>query len=363
MLADRRRVARLLWFWCLVPAPLIHLGALPAFSQQNLETPQQTNEKIRQLASAFRTKQGEYLIGSGDLLRIEVFDAPELSRDVRVVESGYISLPLIPVKVRAGGLTAFQLEEKIAELLQVNGLVSHPQVTVFLKEQRSQPITVIGAVKRPMVYQAIRQTSLLEVLSEAGGIADDAGSVAIVTRAARAGNETAGPPAESGENDGTAKTSPDAASATPQTITVGLKDLLESGDPKFNIPLVGGDIVSVPRAGIVYVVGAVERPGGFVLQNDGEQMSALRVIALAGGTKGTAKPDQAVVIRRGMATGKNQEIAVKLNRIMQRKTEDVRLVANDILFVPDSAGKKALRRTGEVAIAMTSGLVLLRAGR
>jgi polysaccharide export outer membrane protein len=204
---------------------------------------------------------------------------------------------------------------------------------------------------------------LLEVLSEAGGIADDAGSVAIVTRAARAGNETPGPPAESSENDGTAGTSLNAASATPQIIAIGLKDLLESADPKFNIPLVGGDIVSIPRAGIVYVVGAVERPGGFVLQNDGEQMSALRVIALAGGTKGTAKPDQAVVIRRGMATGKNQEIAVKLNRIMQRKEEDVRLVANDILFVPDSAGKKALRRTGEVAIAMTSGLVLLRAGR
>jgi len=343
--------------------PFFLLGPLAAFSQQKLETPQDTNDRIRQLASASQVKQGEYVIGSGDLLRIDVFDVPELSRDVRVVESGYISLPLISVKVRAGGLTAFQLEEKIAELLQVNGLVSHPQVTVFLKEQRSQPITVIGAVKHPIVYQAIRQTSLLEVLSEAGGIADDAGSVVIVTRATRAGNEAAGLPAERGENGGTAGTSQDVASATPQIITVGLKDLLESGDPKFNIPLVGGDIVSVPRAGIVYVVGAVERPGGFVLQNDGEQMSALKVLALAGGMKGTSKPDQAVVIRKDRATGRNQEIAVKLNKIMERKAEDVRLLANDILFVPDSAGKRALRRTGEALLAVTSGLVILRAGR
>src|SRR6266849_9481450 len=217
MLADRRRVARLLWFWCLVLAPLIHLGALPAFSQQNLETPQQTNEKICQLASAFRTKQGEYLIGSGDLLRIEVFDAPELSRDVRVVESGYISLPLIPVKVRAGGLTAFQLEEKLAELLQVNGLVSHPQVTVFVREQHSQPITVIGAVNKPLVYQADRATSLLEVLTEAGGVANDAGSTVIVTRA---GNPAAADPAEAADN----KEDPAVA---PMNITINLNDLLD----------------------------------------------------------------------------------------------------------------------------------------
>ena len=107
----------------------------------------ETNDRIAQLALASDVKQGDYVIGSGDLLGIEVFDVPELSRDVRVNETGYISLPLMPSKVRAGGLTPFQLQDKLAELLQTNGLVSTPQVTVSVKEQHSQPITVIGAVK------------------------------------------------------------------------------------------------------------------------------------------------------------------------------------------------------------------------
>ena len=103
----------------------------------------ETNDRIAQLALASDVKQGDYVIGSGDLLGIEVFDVPELSRDVRVNETGYISLPLMPSKVRAGGLTPFQLQDKLAELLQTNGLVSTPQVTVSMKEQHSEPITVI----------------------------------------------------------------------------------------------------------------------------------------------------------------------------------------------------------------------------
>ena len=338
---------------------LLFLGPFPAFSQQKLETAEETNERLRQLANSFRGKQGDYIIGSGDLVRIEVFDVPELSREFRVSESGYISLPLLPVRMRAGGLTAFQLEEKLAELLQGNGLVSHPQVTVFLKEQHSQPITVIGAVRHPMVYQAIRPTTLLEVVSEAGGIADDAGSAVLITR--RVSQDPA--PAATNENASPPTTGSETPAADSQTITVGLRDLLDSGDPKFNLPLFGGDIVRVPRAGIVYIVGAVERPGGFTLQNDGEQMSILRAIALAQGMKPSAKPSEAVIIRKDVATGKKTEMEVNLNKIMQRRAEDVRLVANDILFVPDSTGKRALRRAGEVALGLTTGIVILRGAR
>jgi polysaccharide export outer membrane protein len=213
---------------------------------------------------------------------------------------------------------------------------------VFVKEQRSQPITVIGAVRSPLVYQAIRQTTLLEVLSQAGGIADDAGSVVIVTR----------PAVTEGEE-----------SAQAQTIVIKLRDLLESGDPRYNIPLQGGDVVSVPRAGIVYVVGAVEQPGGFVLQSDSEEMTVLKAVALARGLLGTARPSDAVVLRKDPASGQKKEIEVDLKKVMARQAEDIRLYPNDILFVPDSTGKKALRRLGEVGLAITSGLVILRAGR
>jgi len=331
----------------LVYALVLALGAPPLWSQQKVETAQDANERIRSLAAAFQRQARDYVVGSGDLLRVEVFDVPDLSRETRVSESGFISLPLLPVRVRASGLTAFQLEEKLAELLQANGLVVNPQVTVFVKEQRSHPVTIIGAVQRPMVLQAIRPLTLLEVLSEAGGIADDAGSVAIVTRR--------GSPPGSGE-------AQPAEEAGPQTFVVNLKDLLESGDPKFNIPVFGGDVVSVPRAGIVYVVGAVERPGGFVMQNDANEMTTLRAIALAQGIKSTAKPADAVIIRKDANTGQKQEIDVNLKKIMARKAEDVRLYANDILFIPDSTGKKALRRLGELALTVTGGLIILRAG-
>ena len=159
------------------------LCAVPAlYGQQKTETPQQTNEKIQELAAQERVKPHDVPVGTGDLLHIEVFDVPELSRDVRVGDAGDISYPLIPAKITAAGLTPFQLEQKMEQLLIENGLVTHPQVSVFVKEQNSQPVSVVGAVMKPMVYQVIRPTTLLEILAGAGGISDDAGSVVIVTR-------------------------------------------------------------------------------------------------------------------------------------------------------------------------------------
>jgi len=319
-----------------------------AVAQSNLQTSRDVNLKLLQLAQAQPAAAGDYRIGSGDLLSISVFDVPDLTRDVRVSASGHISLPLIPIKIGAGGLTSYQLEEKIAELLQVNGLVEHPQVTVFVKEYHSQPITVIGAVRNTTVYQAIRPTTLLEVLSYAGGLADDAGSVVIVTRP----KPLAVPEVPTSEDNPVAPQL--------QTIVINLKDLLESGDPQFNIPVFGGDIVSVPRAGILYVVGAVNRSGGFALKSDSEEMTALKAVALAEGLTGTARADDAVIIRKHRETGKEEEIEVDLGKIMARKSPDVGLYANDILFIPDSIAKKGLRRAAEAAIGITAGLIVYR---
>ncbi len=358
MLSKDRGVFVRLARGCVWPVALLLLGTPAAFPQGKLESPQDTNDRIRKLAAAAQVKQGDYLIGSGDLLQVQVFDVPELSREVRVTESGFVSLPLLPVKVRAAGLTSFQLEEKLAELLQANGLVSHPQVTVFVKDQRSAPITIIGAVGHPTVLQGVRPISLLEAVSEAGGIANDAGSTVIITRAmpqpasdaekGRAGN---------GSGDGSAE------SAQPTTITINLNDLLETGDSRFNIPVMGGDVISVPRAGIVYVVGAVDRPGGFVLANDREQMTTLKILALAGGFKPTANVNHAVILRKNPETGQTKELGVDLKKVLDRKAEDVRLLPSDILFVPDSSGKRALRRTGEIALSLVSGAALFRLAR
>jgi polysaccharide export outer membrane protein len=324
---------------------------------QDAGTAKETNDRITQMALAESGKKGDYILGSGDLLGIEVFDVPELTRDVRVSESGFISLPLLPIKVRANGLTAFQMQDKLAELLQANGLVSSPQVTVSVKEQHGEPITVIGAVETPMVIQAVRQMTLLEVLSRVGGIAEDAGGQILISRPA---HEILPESPAADEPFETEAPAPEGMTE-PLTLRIGLHDLLDSGDPKYNIALRGGDVVSVPRAGVVYAVGAVARPGGFVMANDRQQLTVLKVLALSGGLTTTAKKKNAVIIRQSPDADQRQ-IAVDLEQILAFKAEDPELQQSDILFVPNSSGRQVMGRVAQTALGLASGVALVRLG-
>jgi len=318
--------------------------------QEKVETPQQTNERIAELATLARAKPANIPIGAGDLLHIDVFDVPELSRDVRVSDTGDVSYPLIPGKIEAAGLSPFQLEDKLEQLLIENGLVSHPQVSVFVKEQTSQPISVVGAVGHTMIYQVMRPTTLLEVLTAAGGISDDAGSVVVVTRPIHPDSARLQPASEN-----------TSTSADQQTITIKLQDLLESGNEVYNIPVYGGDIVSVPRAGIIYVLGmGIAQPGGYVVQSHGSQVTVLKVVALAHGLTGFAKADSAVIIRNDTVSGQRQEIPVRIKEIEKRKTDDVILKSNDILYVPDSAGKRYLAKGTETALGVGTAVAIYR---
>ena len=348
------------------------LCAVPAlYGQQKTETPQQTNEKIQELAAQERVKPHDAPVGTGDLLHIEVFDVPELSRDVRVGDAGDISYPLIPSKINAAGLTPFQLEQKMEQLLIENGLVTHPQVSVFVKEQNSQPVSVVGAVQKAMVYQVIRPTTLLEILADAGGITDDAGSLVIVTRSptAPAARNAAAVIGASANGNGSVRVgaTPNAASPNdplgenPQIITIRLQDLLESGDSAYNILIYGGDVISVPRAGIVYVAGAgIAQPGGYVLQSHGEQITALKAVALAHGLTSFAKADSAVIMRNNPVTGQKDLIPVHIAQIEKQKTQDVAMKSNDILYIPDSKGLKVLARGAEAAISIGSSVAIFR---
>jgi polysaccharide export outer membrane protein len=143
------------------------------------------------------------------------------------------------------------------------------------------------------------------------------------------------------------------------TITVNLYQLMEAGNTANNIQLQAGDVVTVPHAGIVYVLGAVTRPGGFVLTNDREQMSALKILALAGGYTNIAKTDHAVIIRKD-AQGQQHEVALDLKKIQNRQTEDLTLQPSDILYVPQSGAKQAILRSVEFGIALGSGVALYR---
>jgi polysaccharide export outer membrane protein len=322
---------------------LLLLAGGPLRAQQSPEAPkapamvtiQQANEKIRLLANSGSVGQpSEYTLSPGDLIEIDVFDIPELSRKARIDQSGYISMPLIPQRIQAAGLTPTELEAEVAGLLKARGLVSHPQVSVFVEQRMGKPITIIGSVEHPMVYHAEGRTTLLEALSAAGGLTDTAANHVTITHTGKDGKST--------------------------VQKISLRDLIERGDPKANIVLRGGDVITVPRAGIVYVVGAVNRPGGFVIQNDTGQMTTLKALALAGGTVPAAKTANAVIIRKNSATGRSQEITVNVKKILSRKAQDVQLEANDILFIPTSAGKKMLAKAAEAALSMTTGIVILR---
>ncbi len=391
---------------CLVSITLLGLALAPSSrAQAVLETPQQTNDRIRELSATARMAPHDYVIGNGDMLAIEVFDVKELSRDVRVSQTGTIGIPLVPVRLRISGLTETQAEQKISEILEANGLVSHPEVSVTVKERKSKPITVVGAVGHPLVYQADRQITLLEVLAEAGGLANDAGDQVIITRAVpqmtfgdseppqidppgetapvksqpiRPEAKPATPPASpsassavsaaeppelpalnnSSEKSASGATVPP-ASSNADIITVNLYQLMESGNTANNLLLQAGDVVTVPHAGIVYVLGAVGRPGGFVLTNDREQMNTLKILALAGGFTRTAKTDHAVVIRKD-AQGQQHEVTLDLKKILNRKAEDLQLQPSDILYVPDSGAKQALLRSLEFGVALGSGIALYR---
>jgi len=345
---------------------------------QTVETPQQTNDRIRALSSTARASPHDYVIGNGDVIDIEVFDVKELSREVRVSQTGSIGIPLVPVRLHVGGLTEVQTEQKIAEVLEANGLVSHPQVSVSVKERKSKPITVVGAVQHAMVYQADRPVTILEVLAEAGGIASDAGDTVIVTRPSQEPSGDSLEPPSIGPEDPAAATTPKqstesgAAAEIPSnppvlneppplsnTITVNLNELVESGSATNNIILKAGDIVTVPHAGIAYILGAVSKPGGYVMANDRSQMSALKLLALSGGLSRTAKKDRAVIIRKD-SQGQQHEVAVDLKKVLERTAEDVSLQASDILYVPDSASKQAMYRALEFGLALGAGVALYR---
>jgi polysaccharide export outer membrane protein len=391
----------------------------PQSQVPKVETSKQTNERIKSLSLGARVHEHDYRLGAGDLLDISVFDVPELSRELRVSQAGTLSIPLVPVRLQVSGLTELQVEQKIAEVLEANGLVSHPEVSLTVKEHRSRPITVVGAVNHPMVYEADRTVTVLEVLAEAGGITPDASDTVIISRAkapafpevqptepasqsvpgsarAQAAEshiaeppelDASGNPVSTGavappENpapaqpvpafpsssdmpqqvspaDTTASLPPDASPNSGSIITVNLNQLLEQGNMQDNIVLQAGDVVTVPHAGIVYVLGAVNRPGGFVVANDRTQFTTLKVLALAGGTTNIAKMDHAVLIRKD-AQGKETETEVDLKKVLTRESEDVQMRASDVLYVPDSRTKQVLLRAAEIGLALGSAVAVFR---
>jgi polysaccharide export outer membrane protein len=338
-------------------------------STQEFNQRLEESRKTRSLTLPEPTED-ESRIGPDDLLQITVFEAPDLNRTLRVSANGEISLQLLG-PVRAGGLTPRQLELVLQELLR-RTYMKDPHVGVFVQELQSHPVSVVGAVKRPGVFQIRGTKTVLELLSMAEGLADDAGDTVLVMRGASTSGSSGSDNAEQeSQKDGTVSPTPgDAALAGKpaglpskerqrEIVEVDLKSLLESDNPAFNIPVHPGDIVKVTRAGIVYVVGEVKKPGGFVLRSN-ENITVLQALALAEGPTRTSLKSQARIIRTDQSTNKRTEIPIDLGKILASKAPDPLLQPKDIIFVPDSSAKSAFYRGAEAIVSTATGVAIYR---
>ncbi|MGH9660157.1 MAG: polysaccharide biosynthesis/export family protein, partial [Bryobacteraceae bacterium] len=263
-------------------------------------------------------------IGPNDLISVTVYDAPEFSRTLRVGADGEIRFPMLKSRVMAESKLPSELEAAIAAALKAEDLIVDPFVTVTIVEYNSRPISVAGAVRKPITFQAAGPITLLEALSRAEGLGPDAGGEILVSRPQLRRNRGA---------EGSADPVPHFVQRIP------VKGLINAADPELNIQLTGGEEIRVPEVAKVFVVGNVRKPGAFRV-DDGEETTVLKVLALSEGLLPYASK-QAYIYRREGGSGSKNEIPIELRQIMDRKTQDVPLQGNDVLYVPDNTGRRA----------------------
>jgi len=265
---------------------------------------------------------------AGDLVAVSVYDAPELTRTVRVDPDGTIRLPLLAEGVKAAGLMPRELEAGLTDALKSEEILVDPIVKVTVVEYHSRPISVMGAVRRPVTFQADGKITLLEALSRAEGLTDDAGLEILVS-----------------QNDAVRR--------------IPVKKLLDGADPAANLMLTGNEEVRVPVAGKIFVLGNIRKPGGFPVR-DLADSTVLKMVALSEGLMPFSEKIAYIVRRKEGETP--QEIPIQLAKIMERKSPDVPLEIGDILYVPDNKSRRStmsiVDRLAGFGSATASGLVI-----
>jgi polysaccharide export outer membrane protein len=285
-----------------------------------------------------------YQLGPGDRIVVRVTDVEQFGETpVPVDIRGSIRLPMTG-RMEVGGMTVGEVEAEITRRLKAYYL--KPDVTVYVAEYRSQPVSVLGAVKAPGVYQVQGQRTLAEVLSLAGGLEETAGPAIQVTRRLEYGRI----PVAGAADDETGKFS---VARIPFTAIVSAKD------PALNIAVMPHDVVTVPKADLVYVIGTVHKPGGFVVGERGE-MSVLQALSMAGGLQSAAKPQESRILRRPADGGARMELAVDLKKMLDGRLRDMPMQPEDILFVPDNVPKKAALRAIEASVQTLTGVIIWR---
>jgi polysaccharide export outer membrane protein len=284
------------------------------------------------------------LLGPEDQLSIRVADFDEIpDKPIRIDFSGYIDIPVIG-RVMAGGKTVPQLESELGETLRK--YIKRPQVTVGVVEMRSRPVSVLGAVNKPGIYQLEGPRTLLEMLSLAGGLRPDAGSRVRVTR-----------PSEAGPL-GIAIARTD-LSGRFQMAEIDLDDLMKGQDPTLNVIVRPHDLIAVHKGELIYIIGDVKKPGGFALSSH-ERISLLKGLALAEGPERSASLKNSRILRSEVDGEARKEIPVNIGDILTGKAPDIGLQADDVLFIPNNTARSIMMRSAEVALQLGTGILIYR---
>jgi polysaccharide export outer membrane protein len=299
---------------------LTSICSLPLFGQSVLSSSPAVDSNVPPVNATAHPLQ----ISAGDLLEVSVFDTPDLSGKLRVNEHGNIALPLAG-DLSVSELTAEQAGREIeAKLLSAN-ILKDPHVSVTVLEYSTQGVTVLGEVKNPGVYPLLGPHALQDLISVSGGFTPDAGDLVTITH----------------------RVEPN----TPVVVKLGTRPGSTAG---LNIDIRPGDTITVSHAGIVYVVGDVGKPGGFLIQRNGH-LTVLRAMALAQGPNKTAALNSAKLIRQ--TDDGREELGVPLRKILANKAPDQTLADGDILFIPSSAAKNALVAAESILPAATGAAI------
>jgi polysaccharide biosynthesis/export protein len=284
----------------------------------------------------------DYKIGPADVLTVTVTDAPEFGGKFRVSDTGVIQMIGLSEPLLAEGLTTFELSQSIRKELIDAKQLRNPKVNVFIDEYHGRTIVVLGSVSKPSVYSLTKRTTVLEALSFAGGALPNSGNTVTVVRGA-ASAEATGKPVGSVQ-------------------IIDVARLSRGEDVSANIEVRNGDVINVSPAQVIYVVGEVTKPGGYVLSNPTEGISVVQAIALAEGFKSLAATHQGLIIRQSTSEQARREIPVDIEAFMKGKESDVVLAPNDILYIPVSGRKQTLKVMGDIAMATINGIAIYGIG-
>ncbi len=287
---------------------------------------------------------GAYVLGPGDQISVTVRDVKELEMKPSVIAlDGTVEFAYTG-KMAAAGMTTDQLARQIEQRL--TKIVRTPKVMVDVSEYGSQPVSILGAVNKPGVHQLRGRKTLVEVLSMGEGLKTEAGNVIKITRPASSGTI----PLQSARPD---------LSGQFSTAEINIKSLLEARAPETNILIRPHDIISVPRAELIYVMGNVRKPGGFPL-SERESITVLQALAMAEGVDSSAAATRARILRNPEHQGKAQELPIDVKKILANEAPDQPLQPNDLLFIPSSKARSATLRILEAGLQMGTGIVIYR---